>query len=682
MRWRSLIMIAAVVIASGTDVRANLAPDDSEEVTSPQQALEEVLGEEAYRFCHQEDYPLTIEEVEWCPAVGDKAPLCPAWPKACEHGARWNQGAGAGRGKGGGGRGDGRMRRRGRRNPSADRQLGAQSEPRPQRRRLGSLPFWIVLTIFVVIAVVLIARSLVLGGPEDTNEPDTRPIVDHRELAEGKVAKVSERDASRLMEMAASAARQGDHLEAVQLCHMALLLRLDSGGLIRLHPSRTHGDYLSDLRAHPTTRSSVRPLFRDVEPLFFGGRSATQEHYDRVSSRAMNILRQLSTTLCAVICLGIWGCGGGPSGATYSPYGPSGHQALIEVGDYMHWSLSWRTEPLEGIEVPGEDKTEVYDWDNAGLGAPLVVVGDFRPTPDEWTSMLAWADQGNTLVLASGGYYLESIGVSVEWLNSTKLRPVELHGEVPPSLDDKKHVVPGGAYLKLTDKAQRVETLLSVDGKPYAVKIGGVKGREPSAGKSHHIYVLADDALLTNAGMATADNISLTEHLMETFGIQSLSRGAELIDSLFGAEGDTPTKKLHNIGMTPVLLQLLLLAIALLLWRGVHFGRPRDPVDRTRRDFGDHARALGAGYARRKAADHAMAVYGAWLLTQLRGRARGRGDLSEVAKGAAEKTSFSAAEIEALLNEAIQKTTHDSVGGELSKLRRLAAIYHDLRRRQ
>ena len=85
---------------------------------------------------------------------------------------------------------------------------------------------------------------------------------------------------------------------------------------------------------------------------------------------------------------------------------------------------------------------------------------------------------------------------------------------------------------------------------------------------------------------------------------------------------DAPTPGLAAYLGTLLVLALLAL---LLLWRGIAFGKLRDPPAHTRRSFADHVRAIGMQYARADASRHALGAYARWAIERLRERVpRGR----------------------------------------------------------
>jgi hypothetical protein len=128
------------------------------------------------------------------------------------------------------------------------------------------------------------------------------------------------------------------------------------------------------------------------------------------------------------------------------------------------------------------------------------------------------------------------------------------------------------------------------------------------------LLVLPNSDLLSNASLVTADNAFFV------LGLLGDARTIDVVGRWTGAGSTTPFAAIKNTKLTPVLLQLVLLLLAIGLWRGARFGAPRDPPERSRRAFEEHVRALGLVYARARATRLALANYSAWALERLRER--------------------------------------------------------------
>ena len=87
-------------------------------------------------------------------------------------------------------------------------------------------------------------------------------------------------------------AAAGDHTAAAHALYGALLESAARGQQVRLHPSKTVGDYGRELRAR---RSPLSPRFRDFagdyQVVIYGDQSCDAERYDRLFALAVPMLR-------------------------------------------------------------------------------------------------------------------------------------------------------------------------------------------------------------------------------------------------------------------------------------------------------------------------------------------------------------------------------------------------------
>jgi hypothetical protein len=131
--------------------------------------------------------------------------------------------------------------------------------------------------------------------------------------------------------------------------------------------------------------------------------------------------------------------------------------------------------------------------------------------------------------------------------------------------------------------------------------------------------------------------------------------------------------------LTPVIAQLLVLVLLLYLWRGAHFGRPRDPPPRSRRRFSEHVEALAQQYQRAGARRHALHLYAGWALERVQERFGGqRRGLHHLAHRIAMRTGQDETEIMRTLVEAhhARDDVHDGHGApeDLQVLRELGRL--------
>jgi hypothetical protein len=149
------------------------------------------------------------------------------------------------------------------------------------------------------------------------------------------------------------------------------------------------------------------------------------------------------------------------------------------------------------------------------------------------------------------------------------------------------------------------------------------------------VIVFADDFLFTNAGLLPADNALFLTELLRQGGMH-----VELAGELTGLVSPSPVSAVARGRLAPALAQMALLAVLFFLFKGSRFGRPMDPAAERRRDFVEHARAVGLHYARARAGRLCLELYGAYALERLRERLnlRGARNLSAIAEAVAART--------------------------------------------
>ncbi len=135
--------------------------------------------------------------------------------------------------------------------------------------------------------------------------------------------------------------------------------------------------------------------------------------------------------------------------------------------------------------------------------------------------------------------------------------------------------------------------------------------------------------------------------------LSSLGGDAEYIDASAWVGADTPFATVGRTELLPALLQGLALLVLLYLWRGVLFGAPRDPPRKSRRAFSQHVEAVGVHYGRAKVSRHAVRLYAAWAMARLRdGAGSSRRGLLPLAEMLAERCGRDETEIMRILVEA------------------------------
>jgi hypothetical protein len=131
-----------------------------------------------------------------------------------------------------------------------------------------------------------------------------------------------------------------------------------------------------------------------------------------------------------------------------------------------------------------------------------------------------------------------------------------------------------------------------------------------------------------------------------------------------------------------VLLQLSLVLILFFLYKGVAFGTLTDPPGAERRNFAEHARALGLLYAKARASGHARSTFGAYALERLRDRVllRDQKGISALAEAVAARSGEPIGRVTMTIVEAQEAPPVDPKQREshedLEVIRRLSRLLH------
>lgn len=86
-------------------------------------------------------------------------------------------------------------------------------------------------------------------------------------------------------------AAQGDFTGAAHALYVALLGNLSRRDLLRIHPSKTIGDYLRELRRRPAApEQTVREFARTYEVVAYGLRACDADRYARLHALAARVI--------------------------------------------------------------------------------------------------------------------------------------------------------------------------------------------------------------------------------------------------------------------------------------------------------------------------------------------------------------------------------------------------------
>jgi hypothetical protein len=318
-----------------------------------------------------------------------------------------------------------------------------------------------------------------------------------------------------------------------------------------------------------------------------------------------------------------------------------------------------------------------------GVKGPVVILDAERvPLEDETRDhLVAWVKQGGTLVLAGGA----GLWPSELWAKPTGTAcstgpctvRVETRAAPPPRVDDEDDddapVPPTPPHVWNAKLAQGVAmTWPSEDRAPLAVarlEDGELYGALRVFGEGK-VLGLASTDLLSNAGLAVPGNAAALVAMLATLDRQefAVARTEQGI-----APPSNPFAGLMRIGLGPALAHLAVFIPILFLAYGVRHAAPRVEPPPRRRAFAEHVQAVGALYAQRRAASHALAVYGKHVDDRVRGRMARGGDPAQFL---AMRSGADAAEVAEVYSRAMGwKSERPARGDELKVIERLAALY-------
>jgi hypothetical protein len=594
-----------------------------------------ILSDEAYGFCHDAEYPLLRSEEDWCELRKDAVGRC-NWEPAC------NARRGALRGEPGrlsmrrrieddaednGGevhRGDGRGPARRPRRAEEDR----KEAEIPGMGGLSQILFWLIIAGTVLFVLRAILKNLADDKTEEAESDATVGVVDEEAEHDAAARRAMETDVDRLLAYAQDAAARGDYEEAVDFSHAALLRRLDHEGLISLHRSRTNGDYVRDLRGHPHWRTPVRDALRHVDRAQFGNERPSRAMFDTIFGKVREIVKKAGPMAIWLFIATTLGCDKDPAKSYPWEYSPSGTRAVMDLLEQRDWETGFHTGSLTSLP-------------DAGPSSVVVMLEGASVTEPEWEHLENWVRGGGVLIVASGENppWQEGV-VPVLTVPNSPPRPVTLHPDHYEVYGTSMLFLPERAALEVAESA-RVGALLQRSDEIYATV--------QDLGQGWTITV-AGDELFSNASMSLGDNAAFVVDLLEL----SSYRRVRFVDSWASAGSDNPFESVRKSHLTPAVLQLLLLLAALFAWRGIRFGKGRDPAGVSRLAFTRHARAMAQHYRKAKAIDHAAKLYAAWALERLRDRfpTAARGGLSGLAQAVAARSGRDETEVMRLLVEA------------------------------
>jgi len=607
---------AAAATADGTSTRPAL------ERGAVEGQLQPLLDKHA--FCRKKDYRMPLGERKLCDLSEAAKSRCPGIAEACR---------------------------------------AAAPEPPRERRAfegidmnlvslLRTLVWVVVIGSIALVVFSLLKRLLAVKDTDTEDESKAEPDAATDEAA-APASLAVETDVDRLLARARQAATNGDFASAVRDAYAALLRKLDRDGLIEVHRSKTNGDYRRALSHTPLVQSEFASIVRTVESIQFGSEQPSEQAFQSVWQKVLTLAgRSISSVLLLVAAFSSSACDEFDREPSASALGcgetPGGYSVLCELVAAHSTSVKRRIRQIDKID---EDIDKIIVLEEALLDG------------DEWQVLDDWVKAGHTLVLATlSNPVSESLEVSLASEPCTTTPTVD--STVQASYGTPTKLATSRRPMALVADTSWV--LSACDAGPTLV------------GKAHgegNVLVLPNSEFLTNVSLAAADNAYFAANVIARDSVN-----VEVVGEWTGSGSESPLDAMNSAHLTPWLLQLLLVAILLGLWKGPHFGLPRDPINSKRHAFVEHIQALGLKYARSKASGHVLNNYGAWALSRLFERVLpgARATLSELSAALAKSTGREESDVLKILIAAksAQDEAHDTATAEehLKTMRELESL--------
>jgi hypothetical protein len=136
-----------------------------------------------------------------------------------------------------------------------------------------------VAVLVVVLVVILVHGAFIVAG--------TAKRAAARESASPSARIVAPRDAAWHRRQSERLTREGRYAEALMEEFWAVIAELDSRHLVRFHPSKTPGEYLSESGLGQADRSRLATLVERLYALVFSGRVIREEDVSDWRTRAL-----------------------------------------------------------------------------------------------------------------------------------------------------------------------------------------------------------------------------------------------------------------------------------------------------------------------------------------------------------------------------------------------------------
>lgn len=501
----------------------------------------------------------------------------------------------------------------------------------------------LIVAGFIFAVLIGIYRLVVAGRREEITGPTLEELkIEHLDLED--FDEVPDAPHELLLAAAEKAFAAGDLRIAVVLARAAALRKLESQERLTIVRSRTDREYVRAVRKQaPEAANTLGIVMRAVETVRWAGRGISMDE----ARAALNAVKALGVVL--LVLGGLFGATG-EAHALNRGKGIGGGAALAEALQAQDIRVTFASE----TPTPG-GATQIFIVDAVEWASTHEEASSQSEGVREWVAAGGWLITTDE-VWGSGGRGATTDASPVELADCLTVAPRGWYG-----------VDAFGADGWDPEKDQRV--LLwrgdSNDVLAYVESHG-----------SGIIVTIADRYLLRNQAFLLEENRRFWAALfqdLESCGLGTLPDSPratiyQLFPSLWemltaGANWNSP---LGNIQVLPAVIQGLILMALIAWWRGVAFGRLKDPDAEDRARFADHAVALGHRLEQSGGAGFAASqVAGLWWTrlgpTGLRMAAERRGLSPDEAKRFAE-------DVEALAKQGVARGNESEIISQLWRI--------------
>lgn len=404
-----------------------------------------------------------------------------------------------------------------------------------------------------------------------------------------------------LLEAAERALEQGRYGEASVLARGAVLRQLGERRVLKLHRARTDLEYVQQ------AQGDQRPLLAEVLAM------AARHRWGRIPLDAVGVRHALDAAR-RLLALTLFLVALAAPAHAFDRYGPAGDVALRRLLENGGAKVTYRTTPLASLDP--DDAIDVLVLDLSGIA----------PTEADWDAIEAWVVEGHVLWVAGDPAPLELFGdrfpVDGPFVNWTKLRT--------PYLGPSPLGFPLGTPILISETSDLSPVVWTELGE-------GV------------VLAMADPHSLWNGSVVHPDNEAFLSGILDFGEAAGWPLPAQpRVELCTTAGSDTPPQTaLANLRLLPFVLQVLLIWLVVVAWKGWPFRRNRGDDQLADEGFRAHVDAVADQYRRLKATGHTTAAYARWVL-QVEGReglqllARRAGYSPQDAEGLVERTAAAA----------------------------------------